>query len=70
MTSLHECSARAELCRRFARLEPNSKNLWLSEAERWSHLTVRKPGGRSDTASQPKYGRKEALVVSSIIADL
>jgi hypothetical protein len=39
MTSLQECNARAELCRQFARLEPSSKNLWLAEAERWSHLT-------------------------------
>ena len=39
MTSLLECNARAALCRQLARLEPDSKNLWLAEAERWSRLT-------------------------------
>jgi hypothetical protein len=39
MTSFQECRARADLCRQFARLEPNSKSLWLAEAERWSRLT-------------------------------
>jgi hypothetical protein len=39
MTSLQECNARAQLCREFARLELNSKNIWLAEAERWSRLT-------------------------------
>jgi hypothetical protein len=38
MTSLLELSARAALCRRFARLEPSSKDLWLAEAERWCRL--------------------------------
>ena len=37
--SLLECNARAALCRQLARLEPDSKNLWLAEAERWSRLT-------------------------------
>jgi len=39
MTSLQECNACAELCRQFARREPNSRNLWLAEAEMWSRLT-------------------------------
>lgn len=39
MTSPLECNARAALCRQFARLEPNSKDIWLAEAERWSRLT-------------------------------
>lgn len=39
MTSHLELSARAALCRQLARREPDSKNLWLAEAERWSHLT-------------------------------
>ena len=39
MTSLLECNARAALCRQLARLEPDSKSLWLAEAERWSRLT-------------------------------
>lgn len=38
MTSLLEFNARAALCRQLARLEPDSKNLWLAEAERWSRL--------------------------------
>jgi hypothetical protein len=40
MTSSLELSARAALCRQLARREPNSKILWLAEAERWSRLTV------------------------------
>jgi hypothetical protein len=40
MTSSLEFSARAALCRQLARREPNSKILWLAEAERWSRLTV------------------------------
>jgi len=39
MTSLQECNARAELCRQFARREPDSRILWLAEAEMWSRLT-------------------------------
>lgn len=38
MTSPLELSARAALCRQLARREPDSRNLWLAEAERWSHL--------------------------------
>ena len=40
MTGSLEFNARAALCRRLARREPNSKNLWLAEAERWSRLTL------------------------------
>jgi hypothetical protein len=39
MTGHLECNARAALCRQLAELEPDSRNIWLSEAERWSHLT-------------------------------
>jgi|AmaraimetFIIA100_FD_contig_51_11283870_length_669_multi_4_in_0_out_0_1 hypothetical protein len=39
MTSLQECSARAALCRRLATLEPDSRQIWLAEAKRWSRLT-------------------------------
>jgi len=39
MTSLLEFHARAELCRRFARLEPQTASVWLAEAESWSRLT-------------------------------
>ena len=39
MTSHLEFNARAALCRRLAKLEPDSKNIWLAEAERWSRLT-------------------------------
>jgi hypothetical protein len=38
MTSPQEFSARAALCRQLAKREPDSKNLWLAEAERWSRL--------------------------------
>ena len=40
MTGLLEFSARAALCRQLARREPDSKVLWLAEAERWSRLTL------------------------------
>ncbi len=40
MTSPLEFSARAALCRQLARREPDSKVLWLAEAERWSRLTL------------------------------
>jgi hypothetical protein len=39
MTSLLEFNARAALCRRLAKLEPDCRNIWLAEAERWSRLT-------------------------------
>jgi hypothetical protein len=38
MRSLLEFSARAALCRQLANVEPDSKNLWLAEADRWSRL--------------------------------
>jgi hypothetical protein len=38
MVSLLECNARATLCRRLAKLEPVSRDIWLAEAERWSRL--------------------------------
>jgi hypothetical protein len=46
MRSLLECSARAALCRQLANLEPDSKNLWLAEADRWSRL--REPDAEAD----------------------
>ncbi len=39
MTSHLELSARAALCRQFARREPNSKVYWLAEAESWLRLS-------------------------------
>jgi hypothetical protein len=47
MTGLLEFNARAALCRQLAEVEPDSKNLWLAEAERWSRLT-QKPGIAAD----------------------
>jgi len=41
MTGLLEFNARAALCRQLAVVEPDNKNLWLAEAERWSR---QKPG--------------------------
>jgi len=53
MTSSLEFSARAAMCRQLARREPNSKILWLAEAERWSRLRLA-PGAVAAT------GRGEA----------
>jgi hypothetical protein len=39
MISVLEFNARAALFRQLAELEPDSKNLWLAEAERWSRFT-------------------------------
>jgi hypothetical protein len=39
MTSHLELSARAALCRQFARREPNSKVYWRAEAENWLRLS-------------------------------
>jgi hypothetical protein len=36
MTSQLEFNSRAALCREFARREPNSRALWMAEAESWS----------------------------------
>jgi hypothetical protein len=44
MTSLPEFNARAALCRQLAELEPDSKSLWLAEAEKWSRI-AREPDG-------------------------
>jgi hypothetical protein len=46
MRSLLEFHARAALCRQFARLEPDCKNLWLAEADRWSALTQKSAARR------------------------
>jgi hypothetical protein len=46
MRSLLEYHARAALCRRLARLEPDCKNLWLAEADRWSALTQKSAASR------------------------
>jgi hypothetical protein len=39
MTNLLEFNARAELCRKLAKLEPRASCIWLAEADRWSRLT-------------------------------
>ena len=38
MTSQLEFNSRAALCREFARREPESRALWMAEAESWSRL--------------------------------
>jgi hypothetical protein len=43
MANLLEFNARAELCRKFAKLEPHASSIWLAEAERWSRLTRELP---------------------------
>ena len=52
MKSLVEFNARAALCRQFAVLEPNSRYIWLAEAERWSRLT-------RENKDQPELRREE-----------
>lgn len=39
-TSL-DCRSRALICRQQAVLHPEASWLWLSEAERWEHLSMR-----------------------------
>jgi hypothetical protein len=56
MISHIELSARAALCRQLASREPDSKNVWLAEAERWSHFAQR-PGF---AAATPHAGRATA----------
>jgi hypothetical protein len=56
-----EFSARAALCRRLARREPNSKVLWLAEAERWSRLTVA-PRSRPPQADPHHLGPDSGLL--------
>jgi hypothetical protein len=70
MPSFLESNARAALCRQFAELEPNSKNLWLAEADRWSHLPQEsgamvaarhgKPAGMWCWEVMPKYKHRNA----------
>ena len=55
MTSFLEFHARAELCRRFARLEPQTASVWLAEAESWSRLT-RQPCRRIATDEPGTFG--------------
>ncbi len=43
MTNLLEFGARAAPCQQLAQREPDSKDLWLAEAERWLRLT-QEPG--------------------------
>jgi hypothetical protein len=50
MTSLLEFNARAALCRHFAILEPDSRYVWLAEAERWARLTE-----YEDEPETPRY---------------
>jgi len=56
MTSHQEFSARAALCRQFARREPDSRDLWLAEAERWSRLT-QQPDATARAQREPAWCR-------------
>jgi hypothetical protein len=70
MTSFLESNARAALCRQLAKLEPDSKNLWLAEADRWSHLSQKssvatmaghgEPAGTWCWAVMPRYKHRDA----------
>jgi hypothetical protein len=58
MASLLECNARAALCRRLAKLEPVSRDIWLAEAERWSRLA------QARLLAQTSDGRVEEPVLA------
>jgi len=63
MTRLIEYNARAALCRRLAKLEPVSRDIWLAEAERWTRLAQASMGGaqdREDGAEAPE-GASQSL---------
>ncbi len=53
-----EFSARAALCRHFAMLEPDSRFIWLAEAERWARLT-------KDNEDEPETPRHRDASVSA-----
>ena len=38
MKTVAELRARAALCQQLAVREPTNRDIWLAEAERWSHL--------------------------------
>jgi hypothetical protein len=70
MTSLPEFNARAALCRQLAELEPDSKDLWLAEAEKWSRIArepdmavKRNHGGTAEASNWevPKRPRRSKI---------
>jgi hypothetical protein len=56
MTRLVEYNARAALCRRLAKLEPVSRDIWLAEAERWSRLAQASMGALSEVGGEAPEG--------------
>ena len=58
MTRLIEYNARAAMCRRLAKLEPVSRDIWLAEAERWTRLAQARMGVQAseDGAGAPGGG--------------
>ena len=62
MTRLIEYNARAALCRRLAKLEPVSKDLWLAEAERWTRLAQASMGAQaSEDGAEAPEGASQSL---------
>ena len=62
MTRLIEYNARAALCRRLARLEPVSKDLWLAEAERWTRPAQASMGVQaSENGAEAPEGASQSL---------
>jgi len=62
MTRLIEYNARAAMCRRLAKLEPVSKDLWLAEAERWTRLAQARMGAQdSEDGTEAPEGASQSL---------
>lgn len=69
MTSFLEFNARAALCRQLARLEPDSKCIWLAEADRWSALTQNSAARRGAPAEEWERTAKLAEPMASFNPD-
>jgi hypothetical protein len=62
MTRLIEYNARAALCRRLAKLEPVSRDIWLAEAERWTRLAQASMGAQdSEDGAEAPEGASQSL---------
>jgi hypothetical protein len=53
MASQLELSARAALCKQLAKREPESRSLWMAEAENWSRLSNEKLRGEPEQNRLP-----------------
>ena len=62
MTRLIEYNARAAMCRRLAKLEPVSRDIWLAEAERWTRLAQARMGVQaSEDGAEAPEGASQSL---------